>query len=34
MRDTTVAEDASQIPPTLLGFDDRSGIRPDGPVDV
>jgi hypothetical protein len=34
IRDTTVAEDASQIPPAPLGFDDRSGIRPEAAVDA
>jgi hypothetical protein len=34
IRDTTVAEDASQIPPAPLGFDDRSGTRPDAAVDA
>jgi hypothetical protein len=34
IRDTTVAEDASQIPRRPLGFVDRSGIRPDAAVDA
>jgi hypothetical protein len=34
IRNTTVAEDASQIPPTPLGFEDRSGIRPDAAIDA
>jgi hypothetical protein len=32
MTDTTFAEDASKIAPTPLGFDDRSGTRPDAAV--
>jgi hypothetical protein len=39
IRDTTLAEDAThpqrpQIPPTPLRFDDRSGTRPEAPVDA